>query len=450
MTIAPDDDIEDWASGPTAALDASVDIGREITEPTHDDGPECAPQAESSEPPTPDARAIPEADGFLKIVLPLPATPRPLWWSGALHAARERAVYAAKRRVALLLVALLVALTLGGAGYLATDYYAPAVVANGFCADLQSGRISAAYARLSSDLDGQISVERFQLAAQALDEGEGRISSCSVGVAPDAYGRSPGAARATTQVTINRAHDGTLRGRLTLAREDGVWRITAIDAAALGADLPALGVVSAYCGALRERDYLAAYTLLGQSLQDTLPFPEFVELMRSAEQIDGAIQNCGLARIQGGQATGGATLLSIVRRVGEHRGVIVLSAQGGYWEITSIGPTALSSDLGPLRTGARFCVDLLGGKLDDAYALLSVRFRTQVTEVQFTDDLRPDAGARWTGCTPDLRSYHIEDTQAYFDISLTATFDDGATSVSQARLMFAQIDARWWLDGVQF
>jgi hypothetical protein len=365
---------------------------------------------------------------------------------------RAGRLYAGRHKIALLVAFILIASLLGGVGYGATDYYARAAVASGFCSDLQSRDFASAYARLSSDLQGRINREEFQQVSQALDEGEGRITGCDVSVAPGSFSRGLGAASATTDVGIRRALAGRLNGRLTLAREDGAWRITAIEASTLGADLSALGAASAYCSALRDRDYLAAYALLSQNLQNDLPYVEFVDLTRSAEEIDGAIQTCGMAGLRGGQADGKASLMAIVRRrdASVHQGAIVLGATGDHWEITAIAPTAMGSDLGPLRLGARFCADLTKGAFDDAYILFSDRFQSQITRAQFSDDLWPDAGASWTACAPVLQSYHVEGDQATVDVSVTATFGDGVTSVERLRLVIARVDARWSLDGVRF
>src|SRR5262249_5603264 len=210
----------------------------------------------------------------------------------------------------------------------------------------------------------------------------------------------------------------------------------------LGVDLSALGVVSAYCMALRERNYLAAYALLDQNLQSDLPFGRFADLMRTSEEIDGPIKSCGLSSLRGGQANGKTTLVAVVRRgvEGVYRGAIVLNGGAGHWEITSVAATAMGSDLGPLSLGARFCVDLTSGAYDDAYTLFSDRFQSQITRMQFSDDLRPDAGAKWTACAPVLRSYHVEGDQAMVAVSLTATFSDGATNVQRLRLVFTRVD----------
>lgn len=459
MIIAPEDEplgaaIENASDGPVG--ERTDDDPRPVA-PGARIADSDAPAGETTplfEPPraAPHSRPIPESDGFLKIVLPLPAlVQRDSWWTKERNAAGGRGAFAGWRRIAAIISIILVPLLLG-VGYLATDYYAPAAIANGFCSDLQARDFGSAYARLSSDLQGQISREAFQQVSQALDEGEGRVTGCDVSTAPGSYGRGLGAATATAQMSIRRALASRQSGRLTLTREDGAWRIGAMDPATLGADLSALSIVSAYCAALREQGYLAAYTLLAQNLQNDLPYGEFVRLTQSAEVVDGAIQTCGVAGMDSGQVGGKATVVASVRR-GEasvYHGPIVLDATSGHWEITNITATALGSDLGPLRLGARFCGDLRSGGFDDAYTLFGDRFQSQITQAQFSDDLRPDAGASWTGCELDLRSYHVDGDQAAVDVSLTATFGDGATNGGRLRLVFTRTDGRWSLDGVQF
>ena len=172
----------------------------------------------------------------------------------------------------------------------------------------------------------------------------------------------------------------------------------------------------------------------------------------AAEEIDGAIQTCGLVTARGGQSGGKATLVATVRRGfgAAHRGAIILSAAGEHWEISNIDATAMGSDLRPLRVATRFCADLTGGALDDAYTLFSSHFQAQITRAQLSDDLRPDAGASWTVCAPVLRSYQVNDDKAAVDVSLTATFGDGAKNVARARLVFIRVDGSWSLDGVRF
>jgi hypothetical protein len=431
-----------------AAESASLQETEEIHDIEEDDLEEDVASIAEAPRRAPHSRPIPETDGYLKIVLPLPAPPR----DPDARSAGVRALFTSRRGIILISVLALVVLLLGVASYAATDYYAPAVVANDFCSDLQSRDFGSAYRKLSSDLQGQISREGFQQIGQALDEGEGPITGCDVNFAPGSYGRALGSTSATAQTGIRRALAGRQSGPLTLIREDGAWRINGIGSSALGGDLAALGVLSAYCSALRDHEYLAAYTLLGHDLQNEVSYGEFVVLTRAAEEIDGAIQSCGLAGARDGQANGVAMLTAVVRRGGSgvSRGAIVLHKSAGHWEIAGIAATALGSDLGPLQIGARFCSDLVTGALDDAYALLSDRFQSQITRTQFNDDLLPDAGARWTACAPVLRTYHVDGDQAMVDVQLTATFGDGATNVAVARLLFTRVDSRWYLDGVRF
>jgi hypothetical protein len=488
MIIAPDDDLNDVPNDdasdaasensveppatedPDAAepVDASRDIAGDISMAELDPPQETIPAAQASahaealaadeeaflrEAPqrAPHSRPIPETDGYLRIVLPIARVKRDSWQTRARHIPRAALAFAGRHRIAVVAAFILIVLLLGGTGYAVTDYYAPAAAANGFCADLQSRDFDSAYSRLSSDLQAQISRERFQEVGQALDEGEGRVTACDINLAPGSYSRTPGAASATTQASIRRSLTGRQGGRLALTRENGSWRITTPDAMTPGMDLSALGVVSAYCLALRERDYLAAYVLLDQNLQGDLPFGQFTDLMRASEAIDGPIQNCGLSGMRG-QVIGKTTLIAVVRRgvEGVYRGAIVLSGGAGHWEITSVAATAMGSDLGPLRLGARFCADLTSGAYDDAYTLFGDRFQSRITRAQLSDDLRPDAGANWTACAPVLRSYHVEGDQAMLEVSLTATFSDGATTVQRLRLVFTHVDSRWSLDGVQF
>jgi hypothetical protein len=305
---------------------------------------------------------------------------------------------------------------------------------------------------LSGNLQRQIGRDEFQQVGQALDEGEGHVTGCDVSIAPGSYDRLPGATSATTQTSIRRAQAGRQSGKFRLAREGSAWRIASLDAATLGEDVSALNVVSTYCAALREGDYLTAYTLLSPSLQNDLSFGQFVAQTRAAEEIDGAIQTCGLVTARGGQSGGKATLVATVRRGfgAAHRGAIILSAAGEHWEISNIDATAMGSDLRPLRVATRFCADLTGGALDDAYTLFSSHFQAQITRAQLSDDLRPDAGASWTVCAPVLRSYQVNDDKAAVDVSLTATFGDGAKNVTRARLVFIRVDGSWSLDGVRF
>jgi hypothetical protein len=411
-------------------------------------------EAPALEPPrrAPHSRPSPETDGYLKIVLPIQASQRAPWWMSLRSDLMRGLAFARRQKLAVAGTLALTAVLLSGIGYAITDYYAPAAAARGFCSDLQSRDFASAYAMLSGDLQRRIRRDEFQQVGQALDEGEGSVTGCDVSIAPGSYNRLPGATSATTQTSIRRAQAGRQSGQFRLAREGPAWRIASLDAETLGEDVSALTVVSGYCTALRERDYLTAYTLLSQSLQDELSFGQFVTQMRAAEEIDGAIQTCGLVTARGGQSGGKTTLVATARRGfgAAHRGAIILSAVGDHWQISSIDATALGTDLRPLRVATRFCADLTSGALDDAYTLFSNHFQAQITRAQLSDDLRPDAGANWSACAPVLRSYQVEGDQASVDVSLTATFGDGAKNVARARLVFTRVDGGWSLDGVRF
>jgi len=432
------------------------------------------------EPPsyTPPSQPLAAADGYLKIVLPQPdPNPRrrartnrlsiamagaaerlraPLRWLGDLGLRRLLAP-AQGRWTTVALVAALAGAILGGAGFAAAHYLAPASVAAAFCADLQAGRDDAAYARLSRALRARYTAEAFRAAARQLDAGEGRIQGCGVDVRPGAYAFDPGdfdadGASATTTLTLTRARHGSLAGPVRLTREEGAWRIDGLGAATLGLSLDAALAVDAFCQGLRDGGYSRAYAELDGEAQARQDLAAFTTQAHYYESIDGAIDACGLADVaRGATALAADVTLRVTRRgTAEHRGAARLVAWEGGWRIASLRPEALGSELGPLLAGQRFCADLAQGKFADAYGLLTDAYKGQIGPGQFADDLRPDAGARWDGCAPDYSSYSVEGDHGAYRAKLITTFADGALRDDPITFAFEHRDDRWQIAALTF
>lgn len=121
-----------------------------------------------------------------------------------------------------------------GIGNLVQKVSGPIIVSEGFCTDLQSANYSAAYDRLSSDLQGQVTRDAFVTANQQRDSTDGPISSCTV-TSSGSSSVQLGDTTATLPITIQRnttvtsTIPATATGSVQLVKEGNTWKVSGVD-----------------------------------------------------------------------------------------------------------------------------------------------------------------------------------------------------------------------------
>jgi hypothetical protein len=378
---------------------------------------------------------------------------------GALHrlgaisrrgAGPQRQTHFARLRWAV--VGLLGVAAIGG-GAAGISYLTPPLVAAGFCGSLRAHDYNAAYAQLARGVRVRYSPAVFAQAARSLEDGEGAIGSCVANPLPGAYTlNASGADTAVVPVTLSRARSGSLSGVVPFRQENGAWRVAGLPASLLGIPLDAVVAANSYCAALQSGAYSQSYALWSDDAQSERSLADFTQQAQYAEQIDGAIASCGLAAVErDGTAQVAHVRLKVMRqRTGEHEGEVWIAQRDGAWRIVPADAGVPGSDLGPLLAGLRFCADLEQDDFTDAYALFADTYQQRITPGQFADDFRPDAGAQWAGCVPDLTRYSVAADQASFPLALTALFAGGARQTETAMATFVRQQTVWRIAEIGF
>ena len=162
-----------------------------------------------------------------------------------------------------------VLLGVGGWGYYATQQaQRPLDTAKAYCADLRTHNYTAAYSLLSSQMRGSISQSEYALENTLRDQVDGPATACQLPAGGSAGVTFSIPTSATVPLAITRAQSAhSLTGAITLAPENGAWRITSIAATLQGTDVAPIVTSRRFCEALVAGDYTTAYGLLSTSEQ---------------------------------------------------------------------------------------------------------------------------------------------------------------------------------------
>ncbi|HEX8033939.1 MAG TPA: hypothetical protein VF510_08840 [Ktedonobacterales bacterium] len=347
-------------------------------------------------------------------------------------------------------VAAVLLVTCAGVGYGVVQYTAPATAAGLFCGNLKVQNYAASYALLDSTMRAHVSQAQFAEANADLDRAEGALTNCKAATGSNAYVYSLGGSSATAVLVAQRANGGSFQGAVHLRNEGGSWKVAALDPALLGVDLQALVSMDAYCAALQGQSYDAAYAMLGKGQQAKQKKADYTQDAQWRDQIDGTISVCQVTGIGTGNDANTANLTASVTRgkSAARKGAVALSVEDAAWKLAAAGPEAQGSDLGPARTGARFCDDLAKANYADLTSLLSSGFLggASVDTVASVFSGSYD-GIKWNGCTLDLSAYKVSGTSASFNVSVKLTeLSSGHTANGTLLLTFVKEGSSWKLN----
>lgn len=347
-------------------------------------------------------------------------------------------------------VAAVLVVTCAGIGVGIMQYTAPAAAAGLFCGNLKVQNYTASYTLLDSTLRAQETSALFAEANADLDRTEGAITNCKAATGANAYVYSLGGSTATAVLVTQRANGGTFQGAVHLLKEGGSWKVAALDPALFGVDLQALVRMDAYCAALQSQQYDTAYAMLSKGQQAKQKQTDYTQDAQWRDQIDGAISVCQVTGVGTGNDASTANLtLSVTRgKSAAHKGAVALSVEDAVWKIAAAGAEAQGSDLGPARTGSRFCNDLAKPDYADLTKLLSSGFLggagVDTVSSLFSGGYN---GIKWNGCTLDLTGYKVSGTSASFTVTVKLTeLASGRTANGPLLLAFVKEGNNWKLD----
>jgi hypothetical protein len=349
--------------------------------------------------------------------------------------------------IGLIVGVLILALIGGGAVVGVNQYQAPANAAQQFCTALKGQDYVAAFALLSSQLQGQYTQAQFTTASQTLDQVEGNVTACGE-AAGSAYNYTPFGSTATISSVITRAQSGPLSGTLHLVDNNG-WKISGIDTSLLGVDLASLQAVASYCGALQQKDYTTAYSYLGSTLQSQVSQTAFSQQAALHEQVDGAVTGCTITGFgSGNNDTTTNLVVSITRStLGQVSGALSLDLESGSWKITSVASTLEGTDIGGIYVVREFCAYIKADETTKAYHLTSSAFQSAVSLSSF-DSVFGIAGITY-GCTLQYSTYKVTDptdAQISVDIKLSA---NGASDSVPIKFVLVKVGSTWKIDAFQ-
>ncbi len=345
---------------------------------------------------------------------------------------------AARRTLALALVALLLVTSLG-AIILTPRYFAAQRVAAAYCDALRGRDYAAAYALLADTARGGLTLTTYTAAMSALDTAEGLVTGCAAS-ALAGYQYTPGAVTASDTLQLARQRASSA-GMVALASSGGTWRITAIAPSLTLAPLEAVAVVAGYCAALRASDYTASYALLSVTEQGLQSESDYTSAQLLRDTLTGRVTACAVISLTRPDAQTLDALLSVTRATGPRQGgEAQLQSSGSVWRITQLDPAINGVDVGPYRVGQRFCAAVSAGDFGDAYGLLTSALQTQTTPDQMRAALTAPAGQRWRCERPASGSYEVAGSSASYRVSLSATHPPAQETLS---LSFTLIAGVW-------
>ena len=146
----------------------------------------------------------------------------------------------------------------------------PMNVTSAFCNDMQAQNYTGAYKLLSSGYQKQVTSQQFTEASQIHDQLDGKVKGCGLAALQtnDGFSLNLSPENASFNAQITRTH--TYTGAVTLVKQNGSWKIAAIDDALQGSDIGALATGEAFCQALSQQDYATVYGMFTPAYQQQI------------------------------------------------------------------------------------------------------------------------------------------------------------------------------------
>lgn len=218
-------------------------------------------------------------------------------------------------------------------------------------------------------------------------------------------------------------------------------------------------VMANYCAAIGRADYHAAYGLLSTNAKAQQTEAQFVTDESAHDTIEGRVTQCSSSATQ---------LLTPLSMLGSPRslifnatilrqhaftGQIALTRDAVGWHVAALSSPLQGIDLGPLDTESALCAAFNQHSYVDAYRLLSTPYQHEQGDANaFARAF--GATLTLTGCTPDLKTYHVNgaDQKASVTSALVVSVAQasGAPSAftTPATLTFVRESTGWRVDSI--
>lgn len=134
----------------------------------------------------------------------------------------------------------------------------PMSTAQAFCDDLKAQKYNEAYGLLSSGYQARMTAADFTAIGQLRDQLDGKVSQCGLaGIQGSGFSLNLNPQSTSINAQITRKQ--TYTGAVSLVKQNGAWKIDALDNSLQGSDVGALTTEEAFCKALASKDYTTAY-----------------------------------------------------------------------------------------------------------------------------------------------------------------------------------------------
>lgn len=131
-------------------------------------------------------------------------------------------------------------------------------VVDEFCADATGREYAHSYDLLGSQLQSAMDKTSFIAGARLQDAAEGQVVRCQVVT----FARGNSDRLANLAFGIARSGRGEMQGDMTLARENGQWKITELTPDVVGFEIAPLALAQRFCAAVAKADYVAVLKML--------------------------------------------------------------------------------------------------------------------------------------------------------------------------------------------
>ncbi|MGO8950932.1 MAG: hypothetical protein ACLQUY_25420 [Ktedonobacterales bacterium] len=169
----------------------------------------------------------------------------------------------------------------------------PARVAQAYCRDLESQQFSAAYALLSSSYRVNLTLSQFIQVSQLQDAVDGNVRACPTAVSPG-LDFSFGLPQDHVAFLITIARSKPFTGHVELIRQQGGWKVEAIEQSLEGTDVGPLVVANTFCSSVIQGDYAAAYQTLSSRQQSLASETVFAQQFKSSFGALVRLRSCAL------------------------------------------------------------------------------------------------------------------------------------------------------------
>lgn len=174
-------------------------------------------------------------------------------------------------------------------------------------------------------------------------------------------------------------------------------------------------VARGLCADLQARQYAAVYALLVPSARQRVTQQQFVTSGSLQDEVDGTIRACAVTAQAPGitldVAPTGENFSLRVTRAKTYRGDLALVRRGDVWQVVSLAPVQLGTEVGPLLVATEFCQALRAGDYAAAYAYTSSAFQARAgAELAYAAAIQNalmQSDATISGCQLEVPTYAL-------------------------------------------